>query len=1079
MTTITVKCTKGGVTPSFNVSYYNDISNSSEPALFTSAGVAVPGSGGSESCLTNSDVTLPWNTASGTKLDPSTTYIMRLQQANGGGGVDSNHVNVIYNPPSIVSALFDGTNVTVSWTPPCSAPAPSSTKFQLENAVGNSQWPETGDTGTFTFSVNDNMLSDTQYTIKAVGLSEDCTGVWSEAFSVSNLVGTGSKTGPGQPGQPGQPISPQGPVLSGLEVTACSESQLSVTARTPELQGGDGTTEYVAVVLCEGFKVAVSDPVMIGSQPLVHDQRRVPFVLNGSFDPARRYRLALAESTGTGDDQAIGVPGLPMELLLGSPGRVSIETAWVATDLHVFARVTPPAGPWPSTGAVIRLNDADGNPLTDTESGGSGFYQTTVLADAAAGTAYTLCAASARGADIGPPGDPRAILSSVPTATAVSVEGPRLTASWDAVADTGAEGYRLTAAGEGFAPIDGESPGTAGFLLAPAGRSWDELGSVSLALQAVGHETRGPAAVVAPITAAPARAKATWTATGAGCTLSWEALTGVTNLGYAVEISQGRALLHQADTTDARYTVPDGILNAGGDLHFRVRATGGSDVTLTGPWNTPTPIPIGTPGALSVHYDGRTLAVRFAPVPTATGYRMVLVKNGAEQGEPWYRSEPFAITTSPKVADTTLVVQAVLPGGLGPARAQAVFRAGWYPGMATDNNVSIPWLNPAVAADQSAHTITLGLPNLFAQAPANPLPQNGPFTLAAVDSQRHPRYSYSLTLACDGTPNPWTFTGEAIRADLFGTFKDFLTALETAGATPFGVQTVRAAVARAMPQTFAETLLYTHGFSGDDGCVDLTPGLVLRAEQAAYQTLGRATPNQEYLNGFVPSAVAEYAISHINAAPGGFTALDAFIGWLVSQGGTAVTAPPLNDGRQAGAGGLIDSGALAMRQPFLRLLFPQNFPGDEAANSGSPRPGDNTLILAAAKLSLLDSATKTIRGGGDIPDGVGALYFRGRATLTPAIRVTLGGAPMTVSLGTTVAGLLATRAMNPPDLALPLTGLRMERGVQSALLNYPDRYDVGAANPVRLDWVPATHAAYSSLPLLAGDLLDLGRGGSR
>ena len=254
----------------------------------------------------------------------------------------------------------------------------------------------------------------------------------------------------------------------------------------------------------------------------------------------------------------------------------------------------------------------------------------------------------------------------------------------------------------------------------------------------------------------------------------------------------------------------------------------------------------------------------------------------------------------------------------------------------------------------------------------------------------------------------------------------------------------------------------------------------MRAEHAAYQTLGRATPNQGYLNGFIPSAASEYAINRTYRADGGFTALDGFIGWLVGQGGTNVPAPPVQDGRQAGAGGLIDSGIDTMRQPFLRLVFPRNFPTNGADNAGNPRPGENTVILAAPSYTLLDEATAAVRAGGSgIPAGVGALYFRGRSTLTPAIRVTLAGAPLSVSLGTTVEGLLAFRAMNPSAVALPLTGFRLRRGVQSALLDYPAVYDMGAPMPVRLDWAPTAHSSLTTLPLLAGDDLQLGDGGSR
>ncbi|CAM2070558.1 hypothetical protein SCOR_34605 [Sulfidibacter corallicola] len=93
-------------------------------------------------------------------------------------------------------------------------------------------------------------------------------------------------------------------------------------------------------------------------------------------------------------------------------------------------------------------------------------------------------------------------------------------------------------------------------------------------------------------------------------------------------------------------------------------------------------------------------------MPGATGYRLVLVEDGSEQGEPWYTSEPFARRAVPSATEATLAVQAVVAGGLGPARSAAVFTTGWYPAVATGDNGSMPWLNPAVAADMKARAIT-------------------------------------------------------------------------------------------------------------------------------------------------------------------------------------------------------------------------------------------------------------------------------------------------------------------------------------------------------------------------------------
>src|SRR6202035_4800182 len=223
-------------------------------------------------------------------------------------------------------------------------------------------------------------------------------------------------------------------------------------------------------------------------------------------------------------------------------------------------------------------------------------------------------------------------------------------------------------------------------------------------------------------------------------------------------------------------------------------------------------------------------------------------------------------------------------------------------------------------------------------------------------------YSYVLTIA--GTPSalPWTFAADLVRADLYTAYTNFLRELESSKATAFGIQTVQAAIARAMPQTFAETLLYSYGFTGKSGWTDLRPGMVLRVEYESYQTMGAATPDQAMLNGFITSAVAQYQITRSAKNAEGFTTLDAFIGLLTGLGGTKVTPPPVTLRKQAGGGGLIDSGYPLMQQQFLRLVYPPSFPSTN--QPGTPYPEFNALLIAASKLSELDAATRAVRSGG-------------------------------------------------------------------------------------------------------------------
>jgi hypothetical protein len=247
--------------------------------------------------------------------------------------------------------------------------------------------------------------------------------------------------------------------------------------------------------------------------------------------------------------------------------------------------------------------------------------------------------------------------------------------------------------------------------------------------------------------------------------------------------------------------------------------------------------------------------------------------------------------------------------------------------------------------------------------------------------------------------------------------------------------------------------------------------MVLRVEYESYQTMSTATPDKDMLNGFITSAVAQYQITRSAKTAEGFTALDAFIGLLTGLGGTKVTPPPVVSNKQAGGGGLIDSGYPLMQQAFLRLVYPLSFPN--TTQPGTPYLDLNAVLIAASKLSDLDAATLSIRKGGQVDTKVGVLYFRGRTTLAPQIRVWVNDVEQHVPVGTTVGQILAQRAMDPSAVDLPLTGLRLRRGIGPALVGSPAFYDVGAGAAVRLDWAPAGKAALTALPVLGGDRIYL------
>ncbi|CAM2070557.1 hypothetical protein SCOR_34600 [Sulfidibacter corallicola] len=399
----------------------------------------------------------------------------------------------------------------------------------------------TSDPDSVTFTVNGDLLGDPNYTVTLTPISGVATGPTTKPFEVTDVQGQHPKKPPVTPQKPpARPVTAVGPEVTGLRVTGLTAEQLAVTVATPQVSDREGLVYYVAIVTWRQFQIAVSKPVDTVTGLTRSDQRHLDFTLDGRFDGSRNYTLSLATASGPGEDATIGGLGVGMELLLGAPDQVAIESWWADQQLHVSARVTPPAGPWLATGAIIRLNDGTDTPIPGTETGGVGFAQTTTLADAVAGAAYTVSAASARGSDIGPVGGPWPVLSTQPSLQRVTVEANRLSATWGTVSDSGVTGYRLTVAADGIAPIQGLFRGTSGTLLLPAGVSWGETGATAVVVRAVGTMTAGPSSPrVTPITRVPGQRTATWSAGGTVCTLGWEAVTGAADVRYAVDILQG------------------------------------------------------------------------------------------------------------------------------------------------------------------------------------------------------------------------------------------------------------------------------------------------------------------------------------------------------------------------------------------------------------------------------------------------------------------------------------------------------------------------------------------------------------
>lgn len=1046
-----VQCLTGGDLPSFQIfwqpqgGYYGPFT-----VVVTNSGGTVMS--GTESMAGSTGAN--W-TATQTMTAATDSYYVQVE-ATGFPGVISAKTALLFAPVTGIITAYNGAALQVEWTGPSSVTPAGSTQILL-TTPGGLQAAVSTTNGYGQMVVEENLRTS--------------GGDWTVTLTPQFGISSGPESSPAT-------VYHDRPVVQAVSVLGLQTASGAVTGVNLQLaimapRSDAPQTDFNAVLIANGAAVqtaaaSASNWSQQGGYTICAATAEIAYPMN----LAMGFEVAVAQS----GEAATGPTGLGAPLMLLAPQGLAATVSASGNDRVVDAVITPlPAVSATPNASRIALAGPSG--FADTGDPGDGFRRSMTLTAPTVGGAYVLYGAQASGASIGPwtggsayPGDGSPtgpglpLITSVPAITAIAVAGEGVTSLvWSAIPDAGLTGYRVSALVDGAVVASADFSGTSGSLAAQGA-------DISFSIAGIAGPVRGPESVPAPaLAAAPTGLAAGWTSTGSQCVLSWQAPAGgATPDGYALAIYSGDTVVHQATPTGATYTVPAGVLTAGGSFTFRVAATKGGPPSLTGPQSAAAGIVSAAPTGLVTDYDGATLTARWNPVPGATGYRAVLLLGGSESGQPWYSADPetsAGLAYDPQ-SDYSIAVQATGPGATGPAASAAAFAGGLYPQFATDASAA---LIPAVAPSMAAHAIAIGLPQIFTTPPAGALPDAAPFTLSAGTSP----YSYVLTIAGDAAAIPWTFTAEPIRADLFEAYGDFLGQLGEAGVTPLGMQTVQNAIARAMPQTFAETLLYSYGFTGVTGHADLTPGMVLRVEYESYLTMGSGTPNQAQLNGFITSAVADYPIVRSAGGATTFTGLDAFIARLVASGGTQVPQPPVTSRMQAGAGGLIDSGYAQMQQPFLRLVYPQSFPS--TTETGTPYPEFNAVLLAAASLSDLDTATNNVRSGQQAGGNVGVLYFRGRTTMVPQLRIYVDGVEQYAPLGATLGDVLAERASQPSAVALPLTGVRMMRGAGAALVGSPAVYDAGGGAAVRIDWAPAADPALQALPLLGGDRIQLAR----
>lgn len=563
-------------------------------------------------------------------------------------------------------------------------------------------------------------------------------------------------------------------------------------------------------------------------------------------------------------------------------------------------------------------------------------------------------------------------------------------------------------------------------------------------------------------------------------TLNWVAVSGAS---YTLQFTNGGT---PATSSTNSYALSTALV-PGASFGFSVMATVTTNgVTISSPYSRTIYAPTNTAVITETRFNGSQAMVAWDKVSDALSYTVSVYDNtGVQTYTNNFNDTKATFALTPATGKTyTAYVQPIMENGLGlSGPAQNIFNAGWFLSQqpATDaypyvymasamSSLGSSTALPPVGAD-----IVMYLPELGSASGAlgSTAITQDPFKIEPSGNTELP---YKLTITGDAAA--WGFTQDAIRATLQASYITFLRTIESpgggnTGATPYGISLVQAAIASALPQTFAELLYYNFGYSTSTsvgaGYIDLRPGTILRVASSDYINISQnGVPS--YINGYSSAGFMDYEIGGYNTNGIWRVGFDAFLNTLVSAGTMALSAPATSTGDiQAGIGNSLDLYYPQFIQPFYRLYFPSSIAS--SWSTGTNTTNTNFTLVAAAKYADLQSTTVT-------PSVTNATaYFRGRTLVEVMIRVSVNGFERLVPTGTTVGNVLQQLGMAPTASSPLLSKIRLLRSVAAMNTSLTTSTAAGPQLEVRLDWNGLQ--SYSngngltalSLPLLPGDQL--------
>lgn len=1003
---------------------------------------------------------------------------------------------VVAAVPQILATTYDGTNATVSWAP---STDPNVTGYSVVPTVGGTPKPTIDVAGTSaTFAAS----GATTVTVQAIGnlatgittgsvtvITEtvavtsvlyDGTSVtvtWdvastSGATYIVELLGGGavltslavSGTSAVIPAALSGPASVRVTVVSGI-ATGNSGAAMSVITEIPVITAIAASATQVVATLSgsTGYQGYLYQGATIVAGPTASVTANNVTTITFAAVVAPQYRYTVvAQAVGSPATTFAGPLSPPSDLISVVPEVTALDYDGTEVTAEWSAVLDPDV-----SGYAVTLS-VDGVPQTPQ------FTSSTQMAFAIdASKANTISVQAVSDIALGPPSASASVLTTELTMTSALYDGATLTAGWSGAGSGASVVVVVSSGAQSVAQfLATGSSGSFGIDL-----SETEAYSVT-AFVTSGIASAAPASAVAVIAASPSVSNIAADSDDVVVTITPPAQTaGIT--GYQASLYLGTALV--AGPVNATSTA--GVVSA--TLTYSVQpqlaysvlvnAIGATAANYSGPLSEAFPVISAVVASVDSDYDGTNVIAAWSPVAAdgVTGYRMTVLQLPAKTSVGSFdtASTEAAVTVSLALGtDYAVVVQALGAGGIGPQSAQSnplAHSVGYFfPDSATSEYA---YLFRGDIRGPAVDNVTLYLPDIF----LNPLSANlvsGGFEISAT--AQGTALPYQLTVDISGSPSAWTMTGNGIRPLLQADIQNLYSQVAPL-AQPGGLALLQQVIAAGLPFNFAESLYYAYGLDGQNGFVDLQPGMRLRIDYENYQlTTNNSASNK--LNGYAGTSTSYYDIVAMTTV-GAYlpVAFDAFLAQL------AVPTAVANTG---GAGGIIDLQGPAYVLPYFRLFYPPTFPSSDSA--GALGSGQNAVILGASTYASLAAATtqylidQTFTGVG----GIVWTYFRGRAALMIEIQVFVNGVPVWVPLGTSVGQLLQRSGALPFNEATTVSSFAYHRSLGN-VVDTPAQvvpvYELGRSNVVHFGFNALDQVQYTGgltpfdLPVLMGDSLTL------